>query len=59
MDSVLNNLQKLICHKTQITKQPSRIILYQENGILLYVNIYFFCCCFLRAFLTSGQTRYE
>ena len=30
MDLVLNNLQKLICHKTQQTNQPTNLIVYKR-----------------------------
>ena len=47
MDSASNNLQRLICHKTQTNKQS------------LYVHIYTFCVGFCLEFFLHGPIVYE
>ena len=58
MDLVLNNLQRLIYHKTQPTNQPTIKFHYNVSGILFiffivfifffYVFFFFFCFFFGR-----------
>ena len=57
MDSALNNLQRLICHKTQQTKPSLSLSLY----IYIYIYIYIYqllCSCRMRHNVnsTSGLT---
>ena len=33
MDLILNNLQRLICHKTQTNKQRHSVVIYISNDV--------------------------
>ena len=46
MDLALNNLQRLICHKTQTTNQPTKeyMIPYNNKLFVLRIGLFWFIC---------------